>query len=170
MSERTRKLRTEDLWKTYEAINELIRFADTKATAIMAIDGVIAGFFFSNIGTIQTILKVKPIALIPLLMAAGFILLSLGFSAYCVIPRLKMNKSKCLIFFGDISEYQSAEAYRKAIENEMSGDKIEGHLIDQIWTNSKIAERKYAAITTSVIIFVALIIASLAFMFLASVG
>lgn len=170
MSERTRKLRTENLWKTYEAINELIRFADTKATAIMAIDGVIAGFFFSNIGTIQTILKVKAIALIPLLMAAGFILLSLGFSAYCVIPRLKMNKSKCLIFFGDISEYRSAEAYRKAIENEMSGDKIEGHLIDQIWANSKIAKRKYTAITTSVIIFVALIIASLAFMFLASWG
>jgi hypothetical protein len=170
MTERTRELRTENLWKTYEAINEFIRFADTKATAIMAIDGVIAGFFFSNIGTIQTILKVKPIALIPLLMVAGFIMLSLGFSAYCVIPRLKMNKSKCLIFFCDISEYRSAEAYRKAIENEMSGDKIEGHLTDQIWANSRIAKRKYTAITISVIIFVALIITSLAFMLLASWG
>lgn len=170
MSARVLEQKTQNLWKTYEAINELIRFADTKATAILAIDGVIAGFFFSNIGTIQIILQQKPIAIVPLIMAAGFILISLGFSAYCITPRLKMNKSKCLIFFCDISEYQSADAYRKAVENEMSDDRIERHLTDQIWANSKIAKRKYEAVTISVIIFVALVFTSIAFMFLASGG
>jgi hypothetical protein len=168
MTEKALEQKTLNLWKTYDAINELIRFADTKATAILAIDGVIAGFFFSNIETIQNVLSQKPVAIIPLIMAVGFILISLGASAYCIAPRLKMNKSECPIFFYDISKYPSVEAYKKAAESEMSNDKIERHLTDQIWANSKIAERKYEAVTMSVIVFVALVITSIAFMFLAS--
>lgn len=162
------KTKIESLWKTYEAINELIRFADTKATAILAVNGVIAGFFFSNIGTLQTILLQKPAALTPLLMVSGFLLISSGFSAYCIIPRLKMNKSKCLIFFCDIANFPSAEAYQKAIGDEMDDKRIEQHLADQIWANSKIATRKYNAVTVSILIFVALVFASIVFMLTAS--
>ena len=160
--------KTENLWKTYEAINEMIRFADSKATAILAVNGVIAGFFFSNIGAIQAILEQKPVTLMPLLMATGFILISSIFSAYCIAPRLKMNKSKCLIFFCDIASYSTAEAYAKAIENEMSDDKIVKHLTDQIWANSKIAVKKYNAASISIITFVALVVACIALMLMAS--
>jgi hypothetical protein len=162
------KPKTENLWKTYEAINEFIRFADTKATTILAVNGVIAGFYFSNIGAIQTILQQRPIALVPLLTSTGFILISSGFSAYCIIPRLRMNKSNCLIFFCDIANYKTADAYKEAIENEMSDKEIEKHLTDQIWANSKIANRKYYAVTISIIIFVALVVSSILFMLVAS--
>jgi len=134
----------------------------------LAVNGVIAGFYFSNIGTLQTILQQKPIAIVPLLMAAGFILISSGFSAYCITPRLKMNNSKCLIFFCDVADFPSADAYEKAIENEMTDEKIEKHLADQIWANSKIATKKYNAVTISIIIFVALVFTSIAFMLAAS--
>lgn len=162
------KTRTENLWKTYDAINEFIRFADTKATTILAVNGVIAGLYFSNIGAIQTILQQRPIALVPLLISTGFILISSGFSAYCIIPRLKMNKSNCLIFFCDIANYKTADAYKEASENEMSDKEIEKHLTDQIWANSKIAHKKYYAVTISIIIFVALIVSSILFMLVAS--
>lgn len=158
------KAKIESMWKTYEAINELIRFADTKATAILAVNGVIAGFFFSNIGALQTILQQKPAALAPLLMVSGFLLISSGFCAYCIIPRLKMSKSKCLILFCDIADFPSAEDYQKGIGNEMDDEKIEKHLADQIWVNSKIATRKYDAVTVAIILFVALLFASIAFM------
>lgn len=125
--------KTENLWTTLEAINELIRFSDTKATAILAMDGVVAGFYLSNTSTIQTALKQQPITLIPLIVAVGLILVSSVFSAYCIIPRLKMNKSNCLIFFCDIANaYESANAYAVAIKDEMTGGKIETHITDQI--------------------------------------
>ncbi len=162
------KAKTENLWKTYEAINELVRFADTKATAILAVNGVIAGFYFSNIGTLQAILLQKPTTLAPLLMVAGFLLISSGFSAYCIVPRLKVNKSKCLVLFCDIADFSSADEYEKAIQNEMTDDKVEKYLVDQIWATSKIATTKYSAVTTSIIIFVALLFASIAFMLAAS--
>lgn len=79
-----------------------------------------------------------------------------------------MNNSKCLIFFCDVANFESAEAYEKAIENEMLDEKVGKHLADQIWANSKIATKKYNAVTVSIIIFVALVFASVAFMLVAS--
>jgi hypothetical protein len=156
----------ENLWKTYEAINELIRFADTKATAILAVDGVIAGFYFSNVNSIQTILVQKPFAILPLIMATAFLLISSIFAAYCIAPRLKMNKSNCLIFFCDIAKYKTADNYGKALEN-ITNEKFEEQLINQIWANSKIATKKYNLVTISISIFVALLVSSLWFMLLA---
>lgn len=79
-----------------------------------------------------------------------------------------MSKSNCLIFFCDIADYSTADAYKKAIENEMSDEEIEKHLVDQIWANSKIATKKYYAVTVSIIVFVALVISSVLFMLVAS--
>jgi len=79
-----------------------------------------------------------------------------------------MNKSNCLIFFRDIANYSTVDAYKKAIENEMSDKEIEKHLIDQIWANSKIATKKYYAVTVSIIVFVALVVSSVLFMLVAS--
>lgn len=160
--------KTENLWKTYEAINGLIRFADTKATAILAVSGVIAGFYFSNIGAVQTVLEQKPIAFIPLATAMTFIIISVVSSAYCIIPRLKMNKSNCLIFFCDIAKnYLTASDYEKAFKEEMSDERIEKDLADQIWANSKIAVKKYDAVNFSIVFFVVTVIASIIFVFMA---
>lgn len=152
----------EDLWNTYKAINELIRFADTKATAILAINGVVAGFYFSNISSIQTILGQSSIAVIPLVAAMGFVLISAGFAAYCMIPRLG-TKKECLIFFCDIvRNYRNATDYEKAIKKAPS-EKVETDLAHQIWTNSGIASLKYGSVWYSVFFFVAALFASIAF-------
>ena len=156
------------MWKTYEAIQELIRFADTKATAVLAINGVIAGFYFSNIGTLQAVLLQKPASLALLLMVSGFLLISSGFSAYCIIPRLVNSESKCLILFCDIAKFRSYTDYEKAVQEELGEDEFEKELAHQVWANSKIATRKYEAVTVSIIILVALLFASLAFMLVAS--
>ena len=60
---------TDNLWKIYDNISELIRFSDAKATAILATNGVIVGFYFSNISTLKDILTDRPIVFIPLLVA-----------------------------------------------------------------------------------------------------
>lgn len=154
--------KTENLWKTYEAINGLIRFADTKATAILAVNGVLAGFYFSNISSILTILEQSSIAVIPLVAAMGFVLVSAVFAAYCMIPRLG-TKNDCLIFFCDIIRtYKNAADYEKAIKEATSG-RIETDLAHQIWTNSDIASKKYCSVWYCVFFFVAALFSSIAF-------
>jgi hypothetical protein len=161
---------TDNLWKTYDAIQELIRFADTKATAILAISGVIAGFYFSNFTAIQNIMQQKSMSIIPLAIATILLLFTSALSAYCIAPRLKMNKSKCLIFFCDIANYKSADEYGKALSNKMTEEQIKKQLIDQVWANSKIATKKYRAVNTAVLLFVASIVSSILFIFLGSTG
>ena len=153
----------ENLQHTYDSIQELIRFADTKATAILATNGVIAGFFFANIATVQTLLHDKPIFIPFLIPPIIFLLASSIVAAYCVAPRLKQNKSKCLIFFCDIANYSSADDYSKALAGQMTEEKLEAQLIDQVWANSRVAVKKYNAVTTSTISFVLLLISSLLF-------
>ena len=54
------KVQLEPLWKIYETINEWIRFSDTKAVAILGINGVFASFVFSNLYEIKTMLDAYP--------------------------------------------------------------------------------------------------------------
>jgi hypothetical protein len=157
------KKEKEDLWKTYEAIQELIRFADTKATAILAINGIIAGFYFSNFSALQAVWQQKSLAIIPLTLTIVFILISTVSSAYCIAPRLKMNNKKCLIFFCDIAEFESADDYEEALGDEKSNLTMEKQLKDQIWANSKIATRKYEIVNLCLSCFVLAIFSGLLF-------
>ena len=155
----------ENLWKTYDAIQELIRFADTKATAIHSYKWCYCWFYFLNIAAIQNILQQKLISIIPLAIATILLLVTIAITAYCIAPRLKMNKSKCLIFFCDIANYKSADEYGKSLSNKMTDDQIKKQLIDQIWVNSKIATKKYRAVNIAVLLFVASIVSSILFIF-----
>ncbi|MCL2869033.1 MAG: DUF5706 domain-containing protein [Candidatus Bathyarchaeota archaeon] len=163
-------IKIEHLRKTYEAINELIRFADAKAIAIMATDGVIAGLFFSNTSTIQTLLIQKAFPFALFIISVVFMLLSVGAAAYCIFPRLKMNSNNCLVFFGDIAKFKTAEDYGKAVKEELTDEKIEFQLLDQVWANSKIAAKKYHAIRVSIISFVALLVLSALFVLAVILG
>jgi hypothetical protein len=160
----------EHLRKTYETINEFIRFADTKAVAIMATDGVIAGLFFSNISTLQPLLSQNYLSFALFIASVVFMLLSAGAAAYCIFPRLKRNNNECLIFFGDIAKFKTAENYSKAVTKELTDEKIESQLIDQIWANSKIATSKYCAVKVSISCFVALLFSSCLFILAVSLG
>lgn len=154
----------ENLWNTYNALNEWIRFSDTKATALLAINGVITGFYFSNIAQLKSILSDKPITCFPLLMIVVFIFLSSLFSMFCIIPRLKINKKDSLIFFYDIAKkYSNVEEYQKAVEESLIGGNFKKELSSQIWANSKVSTKKYDWVTFSICFFVATIFFSLVF-------
>lgn len=152
----------ESLWKIYDAINDLIRFADTKATAILAINGVIAGFFFSNINEVQIFLGQKPPSVVPLAIAITFVLLSAGCSAYCILPRLG-SKKNCLIFFCDIARNYKRDTDYETAWKKVTRSKMETDLTHQIWANSKIASKKYDLVWCSVLFFVSALFASIAF-------
>lgn len=156
--------KTENLWNTYETINDLIRFADTKATAILAIDGLMAGFYFSNVALIRSILNNNPIVLVPVVVAMISVAISAGFSAFCLMPRLKVKEDNCPLFFRDISNhYSTVTDYRNAFIREAGCEKIDEHLISQIWANSRIASEKYNMTRFSILFFLIAIVSSILF-------
>jgi hypothetical protein len=81
-----------------------------------------------------------------------------------------VKNKKCKIYFSDIAEYPSADAYEKAIESDKSSEKIKKDLINQIWANSVIAEKKYYAVSMSILTFIVLLVTSIIFMFTALLG
>ncbi len=154
--------KVENLWNTHKAISELIRFADTKATAILAVNGVLAGFYSSNIGLVQAVLEEHSIASIPLVSAIAFIILSTTFAAYCIAPRLGTKKGS-LTFFHDIDgNYENAIDYEKALQKTTSGG-FKTDLAHQIWAISKVASTKYRAVCLSISFFVAALFSGIAF-------
>jgi len=162
----------ESLWNTYEMINKWIRFSDTKATAILAVNGVIAGFYFSNVDILKEILLRSPLALTPLFVALGFIIISTWFSVSCIRPRLKIDVKPSLIFFSDVSNnYSTAENYEKDMKAMLANkEEIGTQLSRQVWANSKIAQCKYDSITCAIIFLVLTLFASIAFIITAVWG
>lgn len=161
------KKQIEQLWKVYDTTNEWIRFSDTKATAILAMNGIIAGFYFSNMTKLQNMLAIRHILIIPLVVGVCTILFSTICSALCMVPRLKIVKDDSLIFFSDIAKgYSTVDSYEKAIKKTLTDDGVKTEITHQIWANSKVAHEKYNWITYSVYFFAATVFASLAFVVL----
>jgi hypothetical protein len=144
---------TDNLWKIYDNISELVRFSDAKATVILATNGVIAGFYFSNIVALKDILTDRPIAFIPLEVAIFFVFVSALWSAHCLFPRLKTEKECDVIFFSDIvKKHKIPTDYEKAIREAFSNDNaiLNSQLSCQIWQVSKVAQCKYDAVKESI--------------------
>ncbi len=143
----------ETLWKTYEAISDLIKFADTKATAILAVDGIILSLYFGNTEIINKVISQNLGGLGIFIAALASLLISLAFSASCIIPRL-LSDGKCLLFFCDINKsFLSPEAYKKEIEK-VKRKEIESQISKQIWQISKIATKKYRGVKYALVFFV----------------
>lgn len=97
---------TANMWETYRIVNELVRFSDAKAIAILAANGVILSIVFSK--TVDNTSFVAGNLLVLLILALGFIsgFISIYFCAQCLAPRLhssdnnKRNAIQCFNIMG----------------------------------------------------------------------
>ncbi len=155
---------TEELWNIHKAISELIRFSDAKATAILAINGVLVGFYFSNVNTLKEVFVQRLAALVPFALSFLLSIVSVCFAAYCMYPRLRKTLTRNLLFFRDISEYEGAAAYEKVITEALGNKEAWKACISRdIWAISKVAKNKYSMVRSSFIFFVAALFSSAAF-------
>lgn len=143
-----KKTELETLWKTYDTINEWIRFSDTKAVAILGINGVVAGFVFSNLKELKLVLSSYPIILIPLIIGIFTCSVSVYFSIICLAPTLKVGDRDSLIFFAHVAEkFKTPGDYEKAVRQILKNDNdLMGQITNQVWSNSKVAWKKYNAV------------------------
>lgn len=140
------------LWRTYEIINDWIKFSDTKAAAILALNGVIIGVVLTtvltNLSDAQIYLDNH--AFLRRLLISGIILeaLSILCCFFCLKPTLWNKNPSSLIYFGDIRrKYKTSFDYMKAVKEQFTDDdKTVSHITNQIWVNSRIAWKKYVAV------------------------
>lgn len=142
----------ENLWKIFGNINEWIRYSDTKAVALLGIQGVILGITFGS-HTIFTELTLMQL----LLAAAGIVsnVLSAFLAFMCLSPRLGHGRLVSPIYFKSIAgEFASAGEYEKFVESSFRNPSdISHHLSVQIFANAQIAQIKFRSVAWSVRFF-----------------
>jgi hypothetical protein len=52
---------SETLWRIYNGVNDLIKFSDSKAGVILAVNGIIVSAILSNLDEVGNILSTNPI-------------------------------------------------------------------------------------------------------------
>jgi len=149
----------------YNVLNQVhdwIRFSDEKAGLILATDGVLLGFFTSQISSVKsTIIQIPNWSLLMIfyflvVMIGLCLLLSIVFAFRVIYPQLNVGESKSLIYFGHIhtkSECDFVSEFLKADD-----DKLERDVLTQIYSCAKIAWQKYKNTCYSIRSLIAVII------------
>ena len=137
------------LWEIYRLVNEWVRFADAKATAILAINGVILAVIGASINDLKGLLIDQPLVLWLVVFALSFLLVSIVLALASLLPITSSSKIKSSIFFGAIAQdYDKPTDYQVAVKASLESEKgLAQDLLGQIWTNSKISALKYKYIS-----------------------
>ena len=141
-------------------LNEYIRFADTKAGILLAIEG---GFLvklsdnwskiLSNISGGKDLTPIFSIELqLTLLVIATIImLLSTIATLWVIIPRLGEKSKRGYIFWENIAEFPSAKKYVEEVF-ELSKKELDSILLEQNYYLARTAKRKYRVLRLAFIL------------------
>jgi len=138
--------KSEFLWNVHQYINEYIRFADTKAAAVIAWAGAVIGTLVATEshqnfldgrlwGGTWLIAWVTLLALV--LLGIGFV-----FAILVIAPILTYNRAapKNLIFWDAIRAFSSFDEYSTAVRD---CNDVEGRVAQHVYELAGIARRKY---------------------------
>lgn len=142
----------ENSWKTLETINEWIRFADTKAGGVLGIVGVIAGIILSVLaGAGGNFFSQYPLLFLFLVLGILSGCGAIYFAIRCLNPTLNVGEPTSLIYFAHVAQkFETPTSYRQAIDKGFADGQMLSQITDQIWANSKVAWRKYRAVTWAI--------------------
>lgn len=139
----------EQSWKSLQQVNEWIRFADTKAGAVLASSGVLGAFLVRAIPQRQDFHSHATRATL-----ISFAIVCVGIAALLTLrvltPRLRTGEARSLIYFDHIARRYSGD--RNAfVENylRLVGDDTDlaRQLGEQIWATSLVARWKFRRIS-----------------------
>lgn len=146
----------EFLWRVHNYTNEYIRFADTKAVAIIAWAGALIGAMFSKnaqlhfldgkLWSSSTSLVAWATLLAYVLLAAAF-----GVAVFVLTPRLTRGDNSPqpneLIYWESIRQFKSAGDYLDAVTN--AGDEVRC-VGSHLYVLAGISRRKYRLLLASI--------------------
>lgn len=144
-------MKKEELWKIYERNCDWIKFSDTKAGILLTIYGIIITIIYSNSSDLYLVLNQSKILVFTSTVVGITSIISVSFSFLCINPRLKNTNIKSNIFFGTITKnHLNLKSFKESLKKH----KLKEDLQEQVYTTSKIADKKFKNITWSIRFFV----------------
>ena len=154
------------LWKLLDSVQSQIRVFDTKAQLVIAIGGLLAGFFGTQTGKMAELIGQRPGSLWSILLTAAgvtcvcLVLCSLLLAVSTVHPRLSLGQPNSRLFFMHIAgEFKENYSHAADVLTALTPEQLSRDLSNQILANSVIcctkAKRfKHALFTLSVAVIV----------------
>ena len=144
--------RREFLWHVHEYTNEHIRFADTKAGAVIVFCSALLGVLYGQ-GMHHALLErgFGEWGLAMWLAAIAFLFLAGGalFAAWSIFPRLTNPQPKGFIFWESVRAHPDGECFADAVAAE-SPEELGRHLAAHLRALAGIATRKFWWVQMSV--------------------
>jgi len=153
----------ERYWQILQFNIEWLRFSETKATLVLTVYGILLTIIYTNSTSVFTSIQESGAIFYMVLIYSATIVASIVFAFLCISPRLKNtnnNSNKSIIYFGVISsKFPDKSAYKTLAKSVLNDEEDFGdHIIDQIYTISKIASKKYYHVTWAMRLFIASLI------------
>lgn len=136
---------------------EWLKFAETKATLILTIQGVLLTVIYSNANDLYNAILNSKLQLFFSVISAILFFLTLLFCFFAINPNLKNHLTKSAIYFGTIKNYKDYKEYSKSL-NDFSETEIKEMLSEQIYINSKIAWNKFVKVGWAIRFFTFLLL------------
>ena len=143
-------MESDKLWKILDSVQAHIRVFDAKAQIVIAVDGVLAGFFGTQTVKVAELIAQQrsPSVLSVVLAVVGVACIvtlgsSLLFAVFTVYPRLHLKQPASRIFFAHIcKEFGQDYATGGLAFASLTEDELASDLSNQIVANSVICSRK----------------------------
>jgi hypothetical protein len=140
-------------WKTHDYIHNYIRFADTKATFVVAWCSALLGTLYVarlHESVVHARFTSSDVSWPTTLAALALPLLAASFltAAWSIIPRLPTNQRAGLVFWESIFVHADGDLYANVLSRESRGQ-LARHLCVQIYMVAGVARRKYLYVTVS---------------------
>ena len=136
----------EDKKVTLQMINDWVRFCDSKAGILLALQGIILTIIFTV--TSRPDSGWNP-AFILFIIGNMIFSVSIIIGINTILPILEVGQPNSKIFFGHISSYENPKKYIQEV-NQPSYN-FEEDVLTQIWANSRVAWRKYELIRSALL-------------------
>ena len=152
--------KTENYWRILYINQEMNRYADAKATAVLSICGILITLAFSNTQVIlQSTLNPWLLSAM-ILMPGALLMMSIYHSFRSIHPRIIPQKNVSYLFFGSIvNDFKDAEHYYRALHDELDTESgIRDDLSHQIYINARLANAKFRDVRWSIQYFAASIV------------
>jgi len=157
---------SDKLWKLLDSVQAQIRVFDTKAQIVIAIDGVLAGFFGTQTAKMAELIGQQPSSIFSVFLIVfgvgciGFLLYSLMFAVATIHPRLHLDQPHSRLFFVHISQEfkrdysRAAEVLTSLTPEELSADLAHQILVNSIICCTKAKRFKHALLAMSAAVIV----------------
>jgi hypothetical protein len=147
---------TDHLWKTYATINELIRFADAKAGALLTVNGVLIGAALTVLNDKPNLLGITPLIFFLWVVWGLCLLVSTACGLLCIKPILLVKhgseqpRKDSTIYFDHIAHRANFAAFCSDVLSVQKGEGEFKQIAAQVYAVSKIAVKKHRSISRSV--------------------